>query len=349
MGRVFPRNMMPSDIYKQKLYKEKNPKDIWIKEAKTIDNAISPQFGPNGIYKMTNEGDILTTGKEIIDNIELGAIADPIRKTVNDQYKQHKDSTASLSLLLSKSIRKAQDLQTNHGLTKQIITEGYQKAMKIALETVTKNKKSVKRADIAALDLIIEQSIKGTIADKKNIKSTLRDSILFLKKPKYEDILVQVKSSGEGAEVFVGLSLSYNRKYEDMPEKVTDAKITIVDKIEPRKTKYDLKIDIKDVSSYKKTSSFETDQLKKIVDNFEKIGVNAIFSKGKIDDRAASILRDYKITAFENINDHDIKLLQKTTNAKLKPMYDITRNDLGYIGVIDDSDSEECIGGVCRT
>jgi len=344
-----PETMMPFNIYKQKMYEEKNPKELWIKEAKTIDRAISPQFGPNGIYKMTNDGDILVTGKEIIDSIELGALADPIRKTVNEQYKQHKDGTASLSLLLSRSIKKAQDLQTNNGLTKQIITEGYQKAMKVALDTVKEYKKHVKRDDLNALDSIIEQSVKGSIADEKNIKSTIRDSVLFLKNPKEKDIFVHVKSGGEGAEIFIGLSLDYNRKYKDMPEKITDGKIAIVDKIEPRKSKYDLKINIKDISSYRKTSSFETEQLKKIANNFKKLGVNIVFAKGKIDDRAASFLKDHEITVFEDIKDHDIKIIQKAINASLKPAHNITKDDLGYAGVIDDSDSEECIGGVCRT
>ena len=55
------------------------------------------------------------------------------------------------------------------------------------------------------------------------------------------------------------------------------------------------------------------------------------------------------IMAFEKVKQDDIKALQESTGALLKPMFSLTKEDLGLAGLIDDSENEECIGGVCRT
>lgn len=340
---------MTLNIYKNEINNYKNPKELWIKEAKTIDKSVDTIFGPYGLEKMTTDGDVLSIGKDVIDAIELGALAEPIRQSINNQYKEHGDGTTALALLLSRAIKKAQELQTEQGLKKQNIIEGYSKAVGVALKTIDKYTKNVKKEDIVAIEQIIRHSIAGTIADKENIRSVIRDSILYLKKPKEEDINIFTNASGEGAEVFIGLKLDYNRKREDMPEKINDATIAIVDNIKPRKSSYDIRIDIQDIQGYRATADVENKQLSSFVSILKKLKVNAIFSKGEIDDRVADMISKENIMAFENVKQDDIKTLQESTGASLKPMLSLTKEDLGFAGIIDDSENEECVGGVCRT
>lgn len=341
---------MPSLNYAiNHLYQEKNPKELWTKEAKSIEEAVHTIFGPNGLQKMTSDGEILSTGKDIVDSINLGPLADPIRKSINQQYKEHNDGTTSLALLLSRSIKKAQELQTKHGLKKQHIIQGYTFAAEIALKTIETYTKTIDKDDIQTIEQIIEQSTAGTLADQENIRSTIRDAILYLKKPKEKDINIFTNNSGEGTEVFVGLSLDYNRKREDMPEKINDAIIAIVDNIKPRKSTYDMQITINDLESYRATTEIEKRQLNVFINIIKKLHVNTIFSKGEIDDRVADMLAEENIMAFENVKQNDIKTLQESTGASLKPMLSLTEDDLGKAGVIDDSENEECVGGVCRT
>jgi len=341
---------MPSLNYAiNQLYQEKNPKELWTKEAKSIEEAVQTIFGPNGLQKMTTDGEILSTGKDIVDNINLGPLADPIRKSINQQYKEHNDGTTSLALLLSRSIKKAQELQTKHGLKKQHIIQGYTSAAEIALKTIETYTKTVDKDDIQTIEHIIQQSTAGTIADQENIHSTIRDAILYLKKPKGKDINILTNNSGDGTEVFVGLSLDYNRKRDDMPEKINDAIIAVVDNIKPRKSTYDLQITINDLESYRATTEIEKRQLNVFINIVKKLKVNTIFSKGEIDDRVADILAEENIMAFENVKQNDIKTIQESTGASLKPMLSLSEEDLGKAGVIDDSENEECVGGVCRT
>jgi chaperonin GroEL (HSP60 family) len=347
--QIYPALMPSLNLAKQKYYQEKNPKDLWTKEAKTINEAVQTIFGPNGLEKMTTDGEILSTGKDIIDSINLGPLADPIRQSINHQYKEHKDGTTSLALLLSRSIKKAQDLQTKQGLKKQHIIQGYTEGLNIALQTIEKHTQTIKKDDIKTIENIIKQSTTGTLADKENIQSTIRDSILYLNHPKEKDINILTNNSGERTEVFVGITLDHNRKREDMPEKINDATIALVDSIKPRKSSYDLEITIKDIDKYRATSEVEQRQLNLFLTIIKKLKVNAIFSKGEIDDRVADMLAEEEIIAFENVKQSEIKTLQESTGASLKPMLSLSKEDLGFAGVIDDSENEECVGGVCRT
>lgn len=341
--------MLPFNLTKEQLYKEKNPKELWIKEATTINDQIQSLYGPNGLYKMTRDGEILTTGKEIIDTIDLGPLADPIRKSINAQYTEHTDGTTSLSLLLARSVKNAQKLQTKHGLKKQTIIEGYTKATTIALETVKEYTKKVEKDDVETLNNIIKQSTAGTIADKENIQSCIRDAILYLKKPKEKDINVSADESGEGAEVFVGVHLDYNRVRDDMPEEIQDAIIALVTEIKPKKPSFDTLITIDDIATYKATANFEKEQLQRYVNRLIKLNVKAVFSKGDIDDRAAQMLTKQGIMSFEKIKEKDLQTIQEATGASLRPILSLDEEDIGLAGIIDDSDSEECVGGVCRT
>ncbi len=335
-------------LYKEDIQQVKKPTNIWFKEAETINQKIASTFGPYGMYKLTSDSDILSNGKDIIDNIELGPMAEPIIKSVTSQYQENKDGTTSLALLLSRLMIEAHNLTTD-GLHMSNILSGYEKALDIAVKIVERNIRKIDKDDFKTLEEIIQHSIAGTIADKENIISTIRDAILFLKEPKEEDIAVLTEESGEGAEVIMGLKLDYNRIREDMPEEIENATIALLDKLTPRKTNIDMRINIASAELYSMVAKMEDKELKEYVDKLIDLGVKAVFVKDEIDPRIADMLARNNITAFEKIKEGDLKEIAKSTGAKLTSILSLSKEDLGFVGILDDSESEECIGGVCRT
>jgi len=335
-------------LYKEELERVKKPTNIWSKEAKSIDQSVSSLLGPYGMYKLTRDGEILSNGKEVLDNIELGPMAEPIKKSVDAQYKEFRDGTVSLALLLSKMVVKAHDLSTS-GIPMPTIISGYKKAINIAIEEAHERTKKMKKRDIEILEDVIKHSITNTIADTSGILSAIRDAILFLKEPKEENITVLAEESEEGSEVIVGLKLDYNRVREDMPDKLSDTKIALLDKITPKKTRLDIKIDITNTKDYSDAASFEEILLRRDIDKLIKLGVKAVFSKGEIDPRAAEIMARNGIAGFEKIKESDMTALAQSSGGKLINISNISESDLGYIGLIDDTKEEGCVGGVCRT
>lgn len=87
-------------LYKEDIQRVKKPTNIWFKEAETINQKVATAFGPYGMYKITHESDILSNGKDILDNIELGPMAEPIIKSINAQYQENKDGTTSLATII---------------------------------------------------------------------------------------------------------------------------------------------------------------------------------------------------------------------------------------------------------
>jgi len=254
----------------------------------------------------------------------------------------------SLALILSRLISKAYELSKG-GMPMPTILSGYKKAMELAADIVEKETRKIERKDIKALENVIKHSVAGSPADDDAIRSVIRDAILFLKKPKEKDIAILTEGGEEGAEVIIGLKLDYNRVRDDMPEKLYDVKVAVVDKIAPKKTNFDMKIDITGNESYRAMSEIERKQLKSFVDKLVEMDVKAVFSKEEIDQRAAEMMAKNGIMGFEKIKEGDIKTISESTGASMVNMMSITEKDLGFIGIIDDSKEEGCVGGVCRT
>ena len=81
------------NLYKNEMQQVRKPTNLWYKEAKKIDMAVSTLLGPYGMYKMTESGEILSNGKDVIDSIELGPMAEPILDAVSKQYEEFGDGT----------------------------------------------------------------------------------------------------------------------------------------------------------------------------------------------------------------------------------------------------------------
>lgn len=335
------------NLYKEDIQQVKKPTNLWFREASFIDRLVSPVFGPYGMYKLTESGEILSTGKDVLDNIELSPMAEPILKSINAQYEEFRDGTTSLALLLSRMVIKAHDLSTA-GVSMPTILSGYEKALELAIEATEQRIKKIEKNNIATLEQVIQHSLAGTIADRENILSAIRDAILFLKEPREEDIAVLAEEEGEGSEIVLGLKLDYNRIREDMPDKVNDVIVALIDKLTPRKTNVDAKINITSTEKYTTVARMEEKQLRDAVNKLVQLGVKAVFAKGEIDLRAADMLTRKGIVGFEKVKDADMKTLVQSTGAKVVSISAISNDDLGYIGILDDSKEEGCVGGVCR-
>ena len=110
-----------------------------------------------------------------------------------------------------------------------------------------------------------------------------------------------------------------------------------------------MKIDMTGREAYRAMSEMEKNQLKSFVYKLVKMNVKAVFSKGETDAKVAEMMAKNGIMGFEKRNEGDIKTISESTGASMVNMMSITEKDLGFIGIIDDSKEEGCVGGVCRT
>lgn len=336
-------------IFKDEMEQAENPTNLWSDEAKTIERGVRVLLGPYGMYKLTGSGSLLGSGKDIMDNIDLGPMAEPIMESVNDQYREHTDGTTSLALLLSRLLIKADEL-TAEGVKMPNVISGYKKALDIALDELDRNTSPLDSRNPEALEKVIAHAVAGTEADKDNIIKTIRDSILFMDRPDEDSITVKVEEDGEGAEVIKGISLDNARIREDMPDELYDVKLALVDSVAPRKARNDMELKIASVDTYRAATGMEMAQFQRFVDMLDELGVKAVFASGSIDGRAAELMERHGIAGFEKVSEDAMKDLSKSTGAQKSTMDALDEDDLGFAGILDDRRTADgCVGGVCRS
>lgn len=337
-------------LLKHEIYKKKEPMDIIKDAAEEIAMAVENTIGPTGMFKMNEEGDIIPFGAEIINNMEKTPFMDLLSKAVTSQEEEKKDGTASMAYFTAMLLKRAFRL-TSQGVHPTMIENGYRKAMDVAMKELENLKVDVKRSDIEKLDAVIRDALAG-YDNIDFLLPLIRNAVLFLaeNEVKPENIKVYTEEGGEEdeSEVIIGHLLDYERKDEDMPESVDTGRILILDEIKIKKPKVDAKISIESSEAYGKFADMDTRKLKEIINKIEEIGANVVLVKGEIDERAAKMLAERGIMAFEKVSEEDIKAVAKSTGAMPTTMENISREYLGESGNVVADENAGCAGGVCH-
>ena len=134
-----------------------------------------------------------------------------------------------------------------------------------------------------------------------------------------------------------------------MPEKLSDVKIAVLDKIGIRKTTFDLEMKISSAENLEGAVDYREKVMEDFVSRLRELGVGAVFTKDEIDPIAADMMARSGIMAFEKVKEDDLKRIEDATGAIRVGMDDLGEDVLGFAGVIEDLDDENCEGGVCRT
>ncbi len=338
--------MLP--LLKHERQRKKMPIDLIKKDAEDVARAVENTIGPNGMYKMSENGDIISSGSEILNSIEKTPFMELLAKAASSQQKEMRDGTATLAYFAAMLLKRAYNL-ISHGLHPAVVEEGYRKAMKIALNELEKLRKEVRRNEIEKLDAVIKDALAGY----DNIEFLLplvRNAVLFLRDLDEENVKFFAEEEGDEdeSEIIVGHLLSYERKDKDMPESVDNARILILNEIKVRKPKADAKIFIDDGEAYRKFADMDMKLIHQMVEKIVESGANVVFVKGEIDERAAKLLAKHGIMAFEKMSEEDIKLIAKSTGAKPTTVDAISEDCIGESGSVIADEDAGCVGGVCH-
>ena len=337
--------MLP--LLKHDMQRKKMPLDIIKNDAEDVARAVENTIGPDGMYKMSRDGDIIPFGSEILNSMEKTPFMDLLARAAASQEKEMKDGTATFIYLAAMLLKRAFNL-VSHGLHPTMVEEGYRRAAKIAIDELERIKKEVSRKEIDKIEAVIRDALAGC-SHTDFLLPLIRNAVLFLKELDDENVKIFAEEEGDEneSEIIVGHMLDYERKDKDMPESVDNARILILDEIKVRKPKVDAKIFIDSEEAYRKFADMDLKRLREIVDRIVKSGANVVFTKGEIDERAAKMLAKHGIMAFEKVGEEDIKLIARSTGAKPTTIDAIDKDCIGESGSVVDEDSG-CAGGVCR-
>ncbi len=156
-----------------------------------------------------------------------------------------------------------------------------------------------------------------------------------------DDNLIKLEKSQGGSadqtELVQGVTLDEEKVHSDMPNRVEDANIALLDTaLEVRETETDAEINISDPSQLQSFVEQEEGQLREMVEKLEKAGADVVFCQKGIDDIAQHYMAKKGIYAARRVSSGDIEKLSKATNARIvTSLEELESEDLGTAGVVE--------------
>ncbi|KYK31557.1 MAG: thermosome subunit [Thermoplasmatales archaeon SG8-52-3] len=324
-----------------------------IMAAHAISDAVKSTLGPKGMDKMlvNSMGDVVITndGATILKEIDVEhPAAKMIVEVAKSQDEECGDGTTTAVVLTGELLKYAGDL-LDQNVHPTIIVHGYKIAAEKAMEILKNIALPIKPEDKTTLKNIALTSMasKGAAGSKELLAKIIVESVTSIVEiindksfVDLDNIQIQKKEGGsiENTEIFKGIILDKERIHEEMPKRVKNAKVALINSaFEIKKTEFDARIEISDPSQLQHFLDEEEDMLKKMINYVKNSGANVLICQKGIDDLAEHFLSKEGIYALKSVSESDIEKLSKATGAKIVAnLADLTSKDLGFAGSVEE-------------
>ncbi len=318
-----------------------------ISAAKAVADAVRTTLGPKGMDKMLVNpvGDVVITndGATILREMDIqhpaGKMMVEVARTQEDKAG---DGTTSAVVLAGELLNKAHAL-VEQGVHPTTITRGYglasEEALRILdelaieasgeqLENIVRTALTGKSADLA-LDSMVQLCVQTAKAVKEGGKVNVKENI---------NIIHQRGGSIKDTKFIRGLVIDKARAHKNMPRKVENARIAILDTgIEIEKTQVKSKLKISNPELISEARLEETKLVEERVEALAKSGANVVFTEKGIDDAGIHYLAKKGIFAVRRCKDEEIKKLVKATGARIVSKVDgVEEEDLGKAELVEE-------------
>jgi len=324
-----------------------------ILAARAISDAVKSTLGPMGMDKMLVDsmGNVIITndGATILKEIDVEhPSAKMIVEVAKSQDEECGDGTTTAVILTGELLKYAGEL-LDQNIHPTVITSGYKIASEKAIEILNKLALKLKKDDKISLKHIAMTSMasKGAGGLKEHLADIIVDSVSNISETingkiyvDLDNIQIQKKEGGsiEDTEIFKGIILNKERINEGMPKQVKNAKVALVNaSLEIQKTEIDARIEIKSPDQLQNFLDEEEAMIKKMIDIVRNSDANVLICQKGIDDLAEYFLAKECIYTIKNASENDMKKLSKATGAKIVAnLVDLTKNDLGFAGLVEE-------------
>jgi len=324
-----------------------------IMAAKAVAAAVRTTLGPKGMDKMLVDslGDIVITndGATILKEMDIEhPAAKMIVEVAKTQDDEVGDGTTTAAVLAGEFLKNAEEL-LEQGVHPTVIASGYRLASIKAREILKTLARPVTSKDRDLLLKIAATAItgKGAEASKDVFAKLTVDAVLAVvdtedgkQKVDIEDIKVEKKVGGsvEESVLIEGMVIDKERVHTNMPKKITDAKILLINEaLEIKKTEVDAEISIKSPDQLQLFLDQEEQMIHDMVTKVINSGANVVFVQKGIDDIAQHYLAKAGIYAARRVKKSDMDKLARATGAKiLTSLKEINDSDLGKAGLVEE-------------
>ena len=327
--------------------------------SEVIFETVKSALGPLGYKKILVDtfGDTTITGDGATIMSEL-EVEHPAAKLIVDaaksQNKEVGDGATSLVVLTHLMFKEADSLM-KMGIHPSIIIDAYAEGIRMGLDAL-KNELAIKidprdanilrKVVLSTIPLSLSTEVRERLADiaveavKRIIEKGVENTRVF------DELLKTEKKSGGSildSQLVEGVALDKEVVHPDMPKRVENAKIALLDMpIEVKKTETDEKLKFSDARMIREFLKMEQKMMSDIVNKLLELKVNVVFAQKGIDDYAQYLLAKNGIMSLRRVKKSDMEKLALATGAKIVSILeDLTEDKLGFAGIVE----ERKIGG----
>lgn len=337
--------LMPEDI--QRLIGRDAQRNN-ILAAKLVSDIVKTTLGPKGMDKMlvssTDEIIITNDGVTILDQMQIEhPAAKMMVEIAKTQESEVGDGTTSSVMIAGKLLENAEKL-LDQKIHPTIITKGYRLAEEKAQEILKEVSLEISPDNDEALRQVAMTAMTGKGAEDSKekfsglivnaVKAIQNNGNIDLKDIKIE----KIKGSGiKDSELIFGIVLDKERISSDMPKKINQAKIMLVDfPLELKNPEIDTKISITSPEQLHNFVEGEEFEIRKMVDRILISGANVVFCQKGIDDFAQYLLAKEGIYACRRVAKSDMEKISKASSGKIiSNLNEISPNYLGEAEIVE--------------
>lgn len=327
-----------------------------------LAETVRTTLGPKGMDKMLVDsiGDIIITndGVTILEEMQVEHPAAKMLVEVSKTQEQEVGDGTTTAVVIAGELLKQADNLLEKNIHPTIISNGYrlasQKAMEILKDLATKievnNKEMLEKVAITAMTgksaEIAREKLASMIVEAIGSITDVSGDKVFIDR---ESLKIEKRTGGsvDDSELIQGIVIDKERVHSDMPRKVKKAKVLLLNApLEVKETESDTQIRITSPKQLQNFLEQEETMLKGMVENIKKSKTDVIFCQKGVDDTIQHLLAREGVYVARRVKRSDMDKLAKATGAKIvNKVEDITNDDLGYAGVVEQKE----IGGESMT
>jgi len=318
-----------------------------ILAAKVVADIVKTTLGPKGMDKMLvdSSGNIIVTndGVTILEEMEIDhPAARMMVEIAKTQETEVGDGTTTAALLAGKLLENAEKL-IERKIHPTIIASGYKIAGEKALEFLNQSSYKLENREMLkkiAMTAMTGKSAEGSREKLSEIILSASEQIAVNNQIDIEDIKIQkVKGESiENSELIKGIVIGNGRANSDMPSRVEDSKILLIDfPIEVKGTEIESKLTISSPEQLDNFIASEERHLRELTDRIINSGANVVFCQKGIDDVAQYYLAKAGVFCARRISKSDMEKISRATSGKIvSNIHDLMLNDLGRAGIVEE-------------
>lgn len=318
-----------------------------ILAAKIVADVVKTTLGPKGMDKMLvdSTGDIIVTndGVTILNEMEIDhPAAKMIVEISKTQEEEVGDGTTTVAMLAGALLENAEKL-LDKKIHPTVIVKGYRLAADKANEILNQLAIQVDSSEILKKAAMTAMTGKGAEGNREKLADLIVQAVNQIGSGRDVDINnikieKQKGDSVENSELIQGVVLDKERANKDMPRKISEAKIALVDfPLELKNPEIETRVSISSPQQLQEFITAEEVALKNITENIIMSGANTVFCQKGIDDVAQYYLAKAGILCCRRVAKSDMEMLSNATSAKIvSNLSELRSEDLGQAEIVEE-------------